>query len=856
MSKDRRISSLIQNEAFEDKGYESSTSETFGCKRRASSKKIRKKKNRTQEIPDNLLNPAIISELVSTKDNQSNIGDTIDVEKTNKSTIEDYSFLDSFHRPDNDNDGLSRDWQVAFLTLAYRVPFYYHDVIEDKSGRLGALLADHTDEKQEMQIKTQLETRCTLEDVQLLPLSDLWLVTKQCFAVWLRFAMMGMAHSSISYSLLRLENKADVSPFDLDLSYTKAFQEIIFILRQFRKWKLNSLNNGILIEKIEECVAVLNMTRNSINGFQFQKRIFSGECQTSVHDHLKFLFNHGYDSIHHGNYELATSMPSRFTGGKTAYHVLSLRLQARLHEMGMRILNGDLYEPIYYESNGIRVFTHSYKQNPEYATIIDFINIKTESNNYPYDWHLLNMVGNTRKRLIDSFTEEIFECVPHYEPYRFCFAFRNGLYFIDTCEFMIFNSNSLPSNIVAMRFFDTDYDLTLFKLSKNVTDLLNSRRQNLLYYRKRTDESIRDCSFKVSRSYINKMLERPVVNNGIVFNPESNQDNTPRGQELYGRYLERQLCEHGRASPTDWRNIRVESMETILNYQGFDEDTKDWIYAFLGRMLYPCDFWERWQVCFFIEGAAQTGKSSIIQLVQSFYKSKDVSILSSNIETGFGLGVLYGRCACFCPEFKKGFKLEVSELLQIISAETLSAAKKFKNPIEAKWDQHILMVGNELEGVITDIQNSLLRRLIVIEMPNTVINDFNSHLIDDDKNNIHILLTKCNLAYLEKVALFGTSRIQDVLPPYFERQMNKVRAGMHALEDFIQNSEDVLSIDSAVSIPLSRLKQLYNCFCNREGLTAEKLTSTTSIGIFKRHGLKIDIRSGIIYGIGEKVKLC
>ena len=58
----------------------------------------------------------------------------------------------------------------------------------------------------------------------------------------------------------------------------------------------------------------------------------------------------------------------------------------------------------------------------------------------------------------------------------------------------------------------------------------------------------------------------------------------------------------------DWRDIPTPNLDSIPNYQGWTADVREWMYVFLGRLLYPLNAHDSWQVIPFFLGSASSGK--------------------------------------------------------------------------------------------------------------------------------------------------------------------------------------------------------------------------------------------------------
>ena len=58
----------------------------------------------------------------------------------------------------------------------------------------------------------------------------------------------------------------------------------------------------------------------------------------------------------------------------------------------------------------------------------------------------------------------------------------------------------------------------------------------------------------------------------------------------------------------DWRDIPTPHLQSIMDYQQFEPGVCQWLYVFLGRLLYPLNELDSWQVIPFFKGQASSGK--------------------------------------------------------------------------------------------------------------------------------------------------------------------------------------------------------------------------------------------------------
>jgi len=200
-------------------------------------------------------------------------------------------------------------------------------------------------------------------------------------------------------------------------------------------------------------------------------------------------------------------------------------------------------------------------------------------------------------------------------------------------------------------------------------------------------------------------------------------------------------------------------------------EVQRWIYIFLGRLLHDLNTYDSWQIMPFLKGKAGTGKSAIGLVAKAFFEPEQVGILSSNIETKFGLGALADSFVILCLEVKKNFQLNQAEFQSIVSGEMIQLAVKNKEAFAKKWTAPGLLCGNEWASY-QDAQGSIARRLAIISFVFPISEkDSNPNLLDLIlSQELGALLIKCNNAYREQADIKRGQDIWKILPPYFKHQ--------------------------------------------------------------------------------------
>ena len=241
-------------------------------------------------------------------------------------------------------------------------------------------------------------------------------------------------------------------------------------------------------------------------------------------------------------------------------------------------------------------------------------------------------------------------------------------------------------------------------------------------------------------------------------------------------------------SGTSFRNIPTPVLDEILQYQGFGLDphvpgkysedpeapgfsVTDWIYVFMGRMIYAIGEFDTWQVLMFMKGKAGTGKSTLGKILSNLYNPVDVAVLSNNIEQKFGLSSIYEALIYICYEVKRDFKLDQGEMQSMISGEPISIAIKNKSAKSVSWESHGFFMGNEFPSW-TNNSGSIGRR-IVVALFDTVVKDGDPKLFDKLQDEMGNIIVKINRAYRECSAVYGGDDVWTVLPPYFHEQRER-----------------------------------------------------------------------------------
>jgi len=288
----------------------------------------------------------------------------------------------------------------------------------------------------------------------------------------------------------------------------------------------------------------------------------------------------------------------------------------------------------------------------------------------------------------------------------------------------------------------------------------------------------------------------------------------------------------------NWSDIPTPYLESIMDYQGWDEDVKKWMYVMLGRMTFEVGEIENWQIVPFCKGIAQSGKSTLLNyVVKLFYVPADISVMANNIEEKFGLSSIYQANLFIGPEIKHDFKIDQAEFQSLVSGEEIQVARKNKNAVTIQWKVPGFLAGNETPG-FSDNSGSILRRLFLFMFKRQVM-DGDAKLGEKLANEIDRILQKSILAYVEAVKNFGDKLIWKVVPKQFMDWREEIEGQLHTLVGFMKTTQ--LKYGEGKQMPLAWFRSKYREYCSSMGTRPRQWKTELYEGPFSQRKLSIVI---------------
>eukprot|EP00965_Chrysotila_dentata_P261116 6214142-Pleurochrysis_carterae.AAC.1 len=315
--------------------------------------------------------------------------------------------------------------------------------------------------------------------------------------------------------------------------------------------------------------------------------------------------------------------------------------------------------------------------------------------------------------------------------------------------------------------------------------------------------------------------------------------------------------------------LKTPHVEKVLDDQRLTPDTKKWVYALLGRLLYSVGEKDNWQTLLFIKGVAGSGKSTLAKLMRHVYPSSMVATLSSNVEAKFGLSALYDKFLVICAEVKKDFGLNQGDLQSAVSGEEVSVAIKNQTAITVTWSVPFLFAGNEL-AAWKDAAGSMKRRLVVVEFNEPVVPD--PSLYDCMLLNFGAFLRKINLTYLMCTNDYGNDDIwkPGVLSEQMHEFARKMKENVDIFSGYLSSGVFVIDAHNPATcyMPLGDLKDMYFAWRQQHNFEREPWKPDVYNMALREKGLYVNdmretktymgktIQAQFVYGIRPHVDIC
>lgn len=289
----------------------------------------------------------------------------------------------------------------------------------------------------------------------------------------------------------------------------------------------------------------------------------------------------------------------------------------------------------------------------------------------------------------------------------------------------------------------------------------------------------------------------------------------------------------------DPNDIQTPTLNSIYNYQNLTPDVIVINKMLLGRMLYNVGQLDNWQIIPFLLGSGGTGKSTINNIVRTFYDHEDVGIMGNNYQKTFGLADIYDKFAFIAPEIKRDWGIDQAEFQEIVSGGKINVNIKHKPSVRVEWTAPGMLGGNENPGFV-DNACSIQRRVVVTRFDRKVMKG-DPQLSKKLESEIGAIMRQCNLYYLQYASKYCNKDIWNVLPEYYLETQRLMASASNALFAFMDS--DLVEYGEELYIPMDEFFKRFNIYCSENNLQKPKINIDFYRSPFSKYNLEVQTRT-------------
>ena len=241
----------------------------------------------------------------------------------------------------------------------------------------------------------------------------------------------------------------------------------------------------------------------------------------------------------------------------------------------------------------------------------------------------------------------------------------------------------------------------------------------------------------------------------------------------------------------------------------------DMLEVLIGRLFYPIGQHDNWQVMPFIKGDANTGKSTVADIVKYMFPPGSVGVISANQEEKFGLEPLSNKRAVMIPDLPKKFSKVLDQTLfqSMVTGEVVSVARKNKTAVnDAKWKVPMLAAGNHFFDY-KDNSGSISRRVVLFLFTELITTRNTTLKKEIIQSELPTIMLRCIVRYRLTCERYGSADFWNIIvPAALKKAQAEVKESTNHLANFLANGDDYYQIlhEEGHLTPLVDLEKAYS----------------------------------------------
>lgn len=230
--------------------------------------------------------------------------------------------------------------------------------------------------------------------------------------------------------------------------------------------------------------------------------------------------------------------------------------------------------------------------------------------------------------------------------------------------------------------------------------------------------------------------------------------------------------------------------DSMLQYQ-FEAAVCTMLYFFIGRLFFRVREKDNYSVMPFLHGMGNTGKSTIINVIQAMYQMSEVTTISENSESVFGMQNKWNKEVMLIYDVGESFEKHLDQQMfqKMVSGEQITIANKGKDAFDVKWQVPMIMASNFFLNY-KDSSGQISRRIAMfmfkhyITSPDVTLEE---RIIRDELPQI---IWKSLNTYLDIVNEQGNKSFWSFCPQYFRDCQLEMRQELNYVTRFLTASPE------------------------------------------------------------------
>jgi hypothetical protein len=278
-------------------------------------------------------------------------------------------------------------------------------------------------------------------------------------------------------------------------------------------------------------------------------------------------------------------------------------------------------------------------------------------------------------------------------------------------------------------------------------------------------------------------------------------------------FFDQPYTDVGQATPL-WDNLLAVQLAPVEDEKvEAGEDMISVLEALIGRLFHAVGVRDKWSVMPFILGDANTGKSTVLELVSKMFPQGSVSNISANHEKQFGLESLVDARLVLCPDLPDNMAkvLAQTEWQSCISGEFVSVPRKCKVALSVPhWSAPFFWAGNNRPNY-RDNSGSASRRLAMFPFEKLVKRRDTMLVPKILSGELVAVMLRCLRAYKDLCARQIGRDFWSFAPQRMCEQKDTSAEETNHFTNFVANGDDYYQciFDEGSVTPLIALKKAF-----------------------------------------------